>query len=69
MLELEQCFFRNAKFTFCLLTGGSVGGAASYLQLVVVCLAAAVRLLGHFFVGVKQEADAAVIAHLYMFNT
>ena len=46
-----------------------MGGASSYLELVVVRLAAAVRLLGHFLVGVKQEADATVITHLHVFHT
>lgn len=45
-----------------------VGGATSHLQLVVVRLAAAVRLFGRLLIGVKQEADAAVITHLHMFN-
>lgn len=46
-----------------------VGGAESHLQLVIVRLAAAVCLLRCLFVGVKQEADTAVITHLHMFNT
>ena len=46
-----------------------VGGATSRLQLVVVRLAAAVRFLGRVFVGVKQEADAAVKSRLHMFDT
>lgn len=43
--------------------------AESHLQLVVVSFAAAVCLFGRVFVGVEQEADAAVITHLHVFNT
>lgn len=43
--------------------------AAAHLQLVVVRLAAAVRLLGRGLVGVEQEADAAVISHLHVLHS
>lgn len=41
----------------------------THLQLVIVRLAAAVHLLGHVFVGVKQQTDTTVIPQLHMFYT
>lgn len=41
----------------------------SHLQLLVVCLAAAVRLLGRVFVGVKHQTDTTVITQRHMFYT
>lgn len=46
-----------------------MSGAGSHLELVVVRLAAAVRLLRCVFVGVKQETDAAVKTCFHMFDT
>jgi len=45
------------------------GEGAAHLQLLVVRPAAAVRLLGRLLVGVEQEADAAVEAHLHVLHT
>lgn len=45
------------------------GGARPHLELLVVRLAAAVRLLGHVLVGVEQQTDAAVVTQLDVFDT
>lgn len=45
------------------------GGAGPHLELLVVRLAAAVRLLSHVLVGVEEQTDAAVVAQLDVFYT
>lgn len=49
--------------------GGLAKGAGPHLQLVVVLPAAAVAPLGRLLVGVEEEAEAAVVAHLDVLHT